>query len=458
MQPMVKLAAIDDAPESLELIEAALACEGLHIFSDTDPEEGLDTVYREHPQIVLVDLMMPKLSGLEVLERIVEFDPSIDVILMTAHYSSESAVEAIQKGAADYINKPISIDGLRKRIDKLMADAQLRQRALELDSQLAETCQFEGMIGRSPLMWDLFARSRRIAPHYRAALITGPTGSGKDLVARGLHRLSPAASARFVVCNCSAIVETLFESELFGHARGSFTGAVQDKMGLFEYANGGTLFLDEIGDMPLATQAKLLRVLQTQEVLRVGALTPHKVDVRVVAATNRDPRAMMAEKTFREDLYYRLAMVELKTPPLAERREDLPLLTRHFLERFAAQYGKAIRGVTWRVQAVLARHTWPGNVRELENVIGSACMMAIGEMIDVADLPEYLRAGSKGGAPEPFAAAAEAGAGGISLDEQELHLLVSALEKSGGNQSQAARLLRISRDRLRYKMSKYNLK
>jgi DNA-binding NtrC family response regulator len=456
MQTMVKLAAIDDAPESLELIDAALACDGLQIFTDTDPEEGLDTVFRERPQIVLVDLMMPKMSGLEVLERIVEFDPAIDVILMTAHYSSESAVEAIQKGAADYFNKPISIEALRKRVDKLMADARQRARALELDSQLAETCQFEGMIGRSPLMWDLFARIRRIAPHYRTALITGPTGSGKDLVARSLHRLSPVGSGRFVVCNCSAVVETLFESELFGHTRGSFTGAVQEKTGLFEYAHSGTLFLDEIGDMPLGTQAKLLRVLQTQEVLRVGALAPRKVDVRVVAATNRDLRTMMSEKTFREDLYYRLAMVELRTPALAERREDLPLMTRHFLERFATQYRKDIHGLTWRAQALLARHCWPGNVRELENVIGGACMMAIGDTIDIADLPEYLRAGN--GATAPATAPGETGSGEVSLDEQERQLLAAALEKSGGNQSQAARLLRISRDRLRYKMSKFNLK
>jgi DNA-binding NtrC family response regulator len=456
METMVKLAAIDDAPESLELIDAALARDGLRIFTDTDPEEGLDTVFRERPQIVLVDLMMPKMSGLEVLERIVEFDPAIDVILMTAHYSSESAVEAIQKGAADYFNKPISIEALRKRVDKLMGDVRQRARALELDSQLAETCQFEGMIGHSPLMWDLFARIRRIAPHYRTALITGPTGSGKDLVARSLHRLSPVGTGRFVVCNCSAVVETLFESELFGHTRGSFTGAVQEKTGLFEYAHSGTLFLDEIGDMPLGTQAKLLRVLQTQEVLRVGALAPRKVDVRVVAATNRDLRAMMSEKTFREDLYYRLAMVELRTPPLAERREDLPLMTRHFLERFATQYRKDIHGLTWRAQAVLARHSWPGNVRELENVIGGACMMAIGGTIDIADLPEYLRAGN--GATAPVTAPVETGSGEVSLDEQERQLLSAALEKSGGNQSQAARLLRISRDRLRYKMSKFNLK
>jgi DNA-binding NtrC family response regulator len=456
---MITLAAIDDAPESLELIEGALEREGLRILTDTDPEEGLETVFREHPQIVLVDLMMPKMNGLEVLERIVEFDPSIDVILMTAHYSSESAVAAIQKGAADYFNKPISIEALRKRVDKLMADSRRRERALELDSQLAETCQFEGMIGRSPMMWDLFMRIRRIAPHFRTALITGPTGSGKDLAARALHGLSPVAGGRFVVCNCSAVVETLFESELFGHTRGSFTGAVQEKTGLFEYAHGGTLFLDEIGDMPLAIQAKLLRVLQTQEVLRVGALSPRKVDVRVIAATNRDLRAMMTEKTFREDLYYRLAMVELKTPSLAERREDLPLLTRHLLERFATQYQKDICGLTLRAQALLARHSWPGNVRELENVIGASCMMVVSDMVDIDDLPEYLRQGRAAAVAGPMAVPVEPDhPDSVSLDGQERQLVAAALEKSHGNQSEAARLLRISRDRLRYKMAKYNLK
>jgi DNA-binding NtrC family response regulator len=339
-----------------------------------------------------------------------------------------------------------------------MADARLRARALELDSELAETCQFEGMIGRSPLMWDLFVRIRRIAPHYRTALITGPTGSGKDLAARALHRLSPVSSGRFVVCNCSAVVETLFESELFGHTRGSFTGAVQEKTGLFEYAHGGTLLLDEIGDMPLTTQAKLLRVLQTQEVLRVGALAPRKVDVRVVAATNRDLRAMMIGKSFREDLYYRLAMVELKTPPLADRREDLPLIARHFLEKFATQYGKDIRDLSLRAQALLARHSWPGNVRELENVIGASCMMVVGDTIDVGDLPEYLREGRLPVVTALSVAAEPDHPDVVSLDGQERHLVAAAIEKAGGNQSQAARLLRISRDRLRYKMAKYNLK
>jgi len=265
-----------------------------------------------------------------------------------------------------------------------------------------------------------------------------------------------------VVLNCSAVVESLFESELFGHVKGAFTGATQDKMGLFEHAHGGTLFLDEIGDMPLATQAKLLRALQYQEIQRVGSLSARKVDVRVVAATHRDLHAAIAEKQFREDLYYRLSMVEIRVPRLAERPGDLVLLQRSFIAKFASQYGKTVRGLTPRAQILLGRHSWPGNVRELENVIGHACMMVMGDTIDVRDLPEYLW-----DAGDRAAAAAIAGAeanpaqtppsGFGSLEEQERRLIVQALESAGGNQSQAARLLRIGRDALRYKLKKYNL-
>ncbi len=462
MLPAVKLVAIDDTPQSLELLSEALTQEGLEIFTATDPEVGLDLIYREHPQIVLVDLVMPKLSGMEVLERTVEFDPSIDVILMTAHYTTESAVEAIRKGACDYMNKPISIEVLRKRVEKLLVEARARQRALQLDTELLEACQFEGMIGRSPLMWELFARIRRVAPHFRSALITGPTGTGKDLVARALHNMSPAAG-RFVVCNCSAVVETLFESELFGYVRGAFTGANQDKVGLFEFANGGSLFLDEIGDMPMATQSKLLRVLQNQEIQRVGSVASRKVDVRVVAATNHNIPKLIEEKLFREDLYYRLAMVELSTPSLAERKEDLPLLIKHFLKRFSEQFSKPIHGLTHRAQIVLVRHDWPGNVRELENALGHACMMVMGDTIDVEDLPlsvrgQTARRQTVEGAAMGVDSGAEAPPAEMSFEDHERELLVGALQKANGNQSQAARLLRISRDRMRYKMAKYNLK
>jgi DNA-binding NtrC family response regulator len=453
-RPAVSLLILDDNAGSLELLSSALAQPDLEILTASDPEEGLDLVFDRHPQIVLTDLVMPRLSGLEVLERIMEFDSSIDVILMTAHYSTESAVEAIKKGACDYLNKPVSIAALRERVGKLIESARKRQHALQLEDELLSNAEFEGIIGNSPLMWEVFSRIRRVAPHYRSVLVTGETGTGKDLVARALHRLSPAAAGRYVVLNCSAVVETLFESELFGHVKGSFTGAAHDKPGLVEHAHGGTLFLDEIGDMPLATQAKLLRVLQNQEVQRVGSLTPRKVDLRVIAVTNRDLRNSIAEKTFREDLYYRLSMVEIQIPRLSQRREDLPLLERHFVARFAEQYGKKIRGLTPRAQIRLSVHTWPGNVRELEHVIGHGCMLTQSDLIDVPDLPQYLQSASEVGVtpPEPARDTEVA-----TLEEQERHLILRALEQSGGNQSKAARLLRIGRDALRYKLKKHNL-
>jgi two-component system, NtrC family, response regulator HydG len=444
---------IDDNLGSLEMLSSALSREGLEILTASDPNQGLDLIYNARPAIVLTDLVMPGLSGLQVLERVMEFDPAIDVVLMTAHYTTETAVEAIKKGAADYLNKPISIAMLRERIGKLVVEAERRQRTLALDDETLAASEFEGIVGRSPLMWDLFSKIRRIAPHYRAVLITGETGTGKDLAAQALHRLSPAAAGRYVVLNCSAVVETLFESELFGHVRGSFTGATSDKMGLIEYSHGGTLFLDEIGDMPLATQAKLLRVLQNQEVQRVGSLSARKVDLRVIAATNHNLRTAIAERRLREDLYYRLSMVEICMPRLEERKEDLPLLERHFVARFAAQYKKEIRGLSHRARMTLAMHNWPGNVRELENVLGHACMMAVSESVDIQDLPAYLRAPGQGEAPTPLFAGLEHGA----LEEQERQLVQRAMESAGGNQSEAARILRIGRDALRYKLKKYNL-
>ena len=461
--PRVKLLAIDDDPQSLELVSETLSDNGLQILTADDPEAGLELVRHERPEIVLSDIVMPKMSGMELLSRILDVDPATNVVLMTAHYSTDAAVEAIKKGACDYLTKPISIPVLRERIGKLAADARRRRRVSQLDGELMDSSQFEGMVGRSPLMWEMFAQIRRVAPHYRACSVTGPTGTGKELVAHALHKLSQA-SGPMVVCNCSAVVETLFESELFGHVRGAFTGADSNKMGLFEAAHGGTLFLDEIGDMPLATQAKLLRVLQNREVQRVGSLTARQVDVRVVAATNHDLRAQIVEKRFREDLYYRLSMVEIKTPALADRKEDLPLLERFFIRKFAAQYNKPVESMTPRAQILLARHSWPGNVRELENVIGHACMLAAGEVIDVADLPEYMRQGAAAGpfvpTPSPGAAysAAAGGAEGLSFDEQERRVIEQALERTGGNQVQAARLLNITRDKLRYKLKKHNLR
>lgn len=382
--------------------------------------------------------MMPTLGGMEVLERILAMDPGIDVILMTSHYSIESAVEAIQKGASDYLEKPLQLDKLRERVDRLVAEAQRRDKARQLDEQLLETCRFEGIIGRSPLMLEVFARIARVAPHFRSVLITGPSGTGKELAAKAMHRLSPSANAPLVICNCAAIPENLAESELFGHVRGSFTGATNDKPGVFETAHGGTLFLDEIGELPLAMQAKLLRVIQNQEVQRVGATSVRRINVRIVAATNRDLRVMVKEKTFREDLFFRLSMVELKLPPLGDRKEDLPLLLRHFLEQYSRQYCKHVEGLTRRAETLLSRHHWPGNIRELENVIGYACMMTDSAKIDVRDLPDHFQGDPQQVEGPGFVEL-------VSIDEiQKLHAR-RVLDHLEGDKLKAAEVLKVSR-------------
>lgn len=444
MSDPIHIVVIDDHSGSLELISAALRREHLVIHTASDPIEGIALVKRIRPRLVLTDLMMPSMSGLDVLREIVNFDPTIDVILMTAHYTTDTAVEAIRNGAADYLQKPVKIPLLRERIAALISSSQLR---LNLSSQ-HQALVFEGMTARSEAMWKLFTQIERIAPHYRSVLVQGQTGTGKDLVARALHHLS-RVKGKFVVVNCSAVTETLFESEMFGHVRGAFTGADRDKTGLFELANGGTLFLDEVGDMPPATQAKLLRVIQNQEVLPVGSLTPRRVDVRVIAATHRDLRSAIATGTFREDLFYRLSMVELTVPSLAERREDIPLLAKQFTKRFAEEYGKSIQGLTPKALLVLDRHSWPGNVRELEHVIGRGCILTSNTQLDVSDLPEILRQTRPGNG--------NAGEAAYSLEAQERRMLDEALRAARGNQSEAARSLGIGRDALRYKMKKFGL-
>ena len=433
----LKLLAIDDEAQSLEMIQAALATQGVEILTSQDPRAGFEIFLRARPRIVLLDLVMPDVGGIELLERITAIDPGVDVILITAHYSAESAVEAIQKGATDYLTKPLDIDKLRSRIAGLLAEAEMRKRTLRLDHELIDAYQFEGMVGRSPLMLEVYAKIRRIAPHFRTVLVTGATGTGKELVAKALHRLSPSSRGPFVVCNCSALVDNLVESELFGYVRGAFTGAMQDKVGMFEHADKGTIFLDEIGELSPAAQAKLLRVLQSRQVQRVGSLTPRTVDVRVIAATHRNLKTMSQEGRFREDLYYRLAVVEIPLPTLGSRREDLPLLERYFVQKFSAEYDKPIAGLVRRAQTRLASYPWPGNVRELENVIGNACMMADGNLIDVNDLPERLR-GSLGGdigVDDSF----------LSLEELQRRHILRVLEGVGGNRTRAAEVLGIGR-------------
>jgi DNA-binding NtrC family response regulator len=441
------LVVIDDDPANIKFVRFILASEGLDIHAASGPQAGMDLVYKIRPQIVLLDLVMPGVQGMEVLQKILEFDPGIDVILMTGYYSTESAVEAIQKGAADYFPKPFSPDKLRERIGQIKEDSKHRQRSLKLENELLENFEFDGMIGRSPLMLELVSQIRRIAPHFRSVLVTGPTGVGKELVARALHRLSPGQKGNFVALNCSSISETLAESELFGHVKGAFTGAHQDKVGVFEYADGGTALLDEIGEMPLSLQAKLLRVLQNQELQRVGSPVIRKVNVRVVAATNKDLPEMVSQGKFREDLYFRLCMIELKVPSLAERREDLPMLQRHFLKAFSTQYKKPLAGLTRRAQTLLGRYSWPGNVRELENVIGHACMMTESDVIDIRDLPDRIRNLRPAENTESEVE--------MSLDRLARLHAHRVLAHVGGNKVRAAEILGISRTYL-YELLKKN--
>ncbi len=443
------LLAIDDSAENLELVRAALEPMDVEVLTAVDPRVGFATFQKIRPRVVLLDLIMPHQSGIEILERIVTLDPVTDVILLTSHYSPESAVEAIQKGASDYWTKPLDVEKLRTRISGLLGDAARRRATLRLDRELLDAYQFEGLVGRSPLMLDVFARIRRIAAHFRTVLVTGATGTGKELVAQALHRRSPVSKGKFAVCNCSALVENLLESELFGYVRGAFTGALQDKPGLFEHADGGTIFLDEIGELSPSAQAKLLRVLQNRQVQRVGSVTPRSIDVRVVAATHRDLKAMVRSGQFREDLYYRLAIVEITLPSLASRREDLPLLQRHFVEKFAAEYGKPIFGLTRRAQTVMAAYQWPGNIRELENVIGNACMMAEGNLIDGSDLPENLRAPVSLGttSTEPL----------LSMEEMQKRHVLHVLEAVGGHKARAAEILGIGRATIYQMLSKMKI-
>ena len=432
------IVAIDDDPRALDLVRDVFSVEpDVSVVTASDAPSGLEAVRRLRPRIVLLDLVIPGAEGMSALDDIIRFSPETDVILITGNYSTESAVEAIRKGASDYLTKPVGVPLLRERVGKLLETERRRARANRLNLELMETCQFQGMVGRSPLMLEVFDRIRRAAPHFRTALVTGPTGTGKELAARALHQLSPVQSKALAVSNCSAIVETLFESELFGHVKGAFTGAVADQVGFFEHAAGGAVLLDEIGDMPLTTQTKLLRVIENREYQRVGSPLTRKTDVRIIAATNRDLRKLASEGSFRQDLYYRLSMIEIKLPSLAERGEDLPLLERYFLERFAREYAKPVQRLTRRAEAVLARYSWPGNVREMENVLGHACMMTDRDAIDAADLPGHLHNPPPRSQPEQVEL--------VPMLVVERRHAAGVLAAVNGNKVQAARILGIHR-------------
>jgi len=433
---------LDDEPDQVESTTEHLGKAGFPVSGTTNPEEALQKIRMGDCRAVLADLKMPHMEGLAFLERTLQYDPGMNVILITGHYSVDSAIEAIKHGAYDYLCKPIDYARLEKTLDELAESFTRRSEIRNLEDRLVQSLEFQGIVGKSPAMIEVFESVRKIARHYTNVLITGPTGAGKELVARALHQLSPVANERFAVCNCSALVDTLLESQLFGHIRGSFTGATETRPGLFEYANGGAVFLDEIGETSLQMQSKLLRVIQNREIQRVGSPEVRKIDVRLIAATNRDLRAEVLAGRFREDLFYRISTIEIRVPGLAERPEDIPLLVQHFLKKYSQAYGKPLLGLSRRAQLVLLRHGWPGNVRELENVISSAGITASADFIDVGDLPAHLQK------PQRRAGALEENWRPLPLDEVRRIHIERVLEMCRGNRVRAAHVLGIGRTSL----------
>ena len=435
---------IDDEPGMVSLVSRFATEQGFHPIGRTGGQAMIAELPGLNADAAIVDLRMPEISGLDVLKAIHEADPSCQVILMTAHSSVDSAIEAVKLGALDYLSKPLDFERLGELLTTVKRGIERRRLLLAVDSEMASRFEFQGMIGRSAIMQQLFDSIRRLAPHVRTALVTGETGTGKELVARALHKLGSRKDRKFIACNCSAIVETLFESELFGHMRGAFTGASDAKPGLFELADGGTLFLDEIGEMPLVMQAKLLRVVEYGEVQRVGATEPRKVDVRVIAATNRNLLDEVTGGRFRQDLYYRLNIVEIALPPLRDRPEDIPYLSAAFVKEFATRFKKSLMGISPGAERVLQNSPWPGNVRELRNTLERACMLSETHLLTERELQSAMgaaRAVVPTSRPQPVPQAAPR----PPSPELNRDTVQGALQRAGGNKSAAARALGVSR-------------
>src|SRR6266403_1045600 len=431
----------DYDPNERESLAHLITDMGYEPVTTDDAEEALRLIRMGRCRLVFASTHLENPDPFDFLDRALRCDPGVHVMIMTAQYTLEGAVEAIRRGAADFLPKPLDHVRLKRTLDDLAALYDQRRRVRSLEEQLLKDLEFHGIVGKSPAMQEVFDFARKVARHYTNVLLTGSTGAGKELVARAIHQISPVSQQKLAVCNCSALVDTLVESQLFGHVRGSFTGATDTRPGLFEYANGGTVFLDEIGETSLPMQAKLLRVIQNREIQRVGSPEVRQISVRLIAATNRDLRAEVLAGRSREDLFYRLSSIQIRIPPLTERLEDIPLLMQFFLKKYNEAYGKSISGLTRRAQAVLLRHAWPGNVRELENVISSASITSGGDFIDIADLPEGLQhRGPRTAEGDEWRP--------LSLDEMRNAHIHRILDMCQGNRLRAAQVLGIGRTSL----------
>ena len=449
-----KILVIDDDTSLRRVLEYNLQEAGYQVLSAAGGEEGLRLFAEEAPALVITDMKMPGMDGMQVLKAVKECSPETLVIMITAFGTVDVAVEAMKAGAYDYITKPFNRDELLLTVAKALQFSGLAAENRHLRDELSDKSDYRTIVGSSKIMERVFEIVRKVADTDASVLITGESGTGKELVARSLHRFSSRRNEPFIAINCAAIPRDLLESELFGHVKGAFTGAIKDKTGKFQLADGGTLFLDEVGELPLELQPKLLRALQERVVEPVGGTKPHKLDVRVVAATNLDMEKALADVTFREDLYYRLAVIPIHLPSLRERREDIALLLRYFCGKLSADKVNFDNGS----MAALNSYRWPGNVRELENLVERLLIMRCGDTITLDDLPDKIRTGGPvPGTLPSLSSVINLPVEGYSLEQLEREVVVEALERNLWNQTAAAKFLRIPRHTLIYRMEKYGI-
>jgi len=453
--PPAEVLIVDNDRAHAEVVAESLDRVGFHCRVATSGTEGESLIEQTPFDVVITDLVMSDIDGLGILKRTKSEQPDAEVILMTGHGTIPSAVEAMQQGAFNYLLKPLDLGQLRAITERAAESARLRRANVELKRRLDEKFGFEGVIGDSPQMREVIERLRRIAPTNASVLIQGETGTGKELVAQAIHQNSPRKNKPFVALNCAALSENILESELFGHVKGAFTDASTDRVGKFEYAHGGTMFLDEVGDMPMATQIKLLRVLENGEITRVGSNEPIKVNVRILSATNQNLEETILAGTFRNDLYHRLKVVTIRLPTLVQRSQDIPILIDYFTKQFASQHNKQLRGMSPAARRRILAYDWPGNVRQLRNVVESMVVVDYDGLLDVDDLPEELG--------EPLEAAGEistlslAALVGKPLGEVERLFIAETLRVTGGNREDAAQMLGIGERTLYRKIKEYNL-